>query len=61
VSDRLAIEGRIRIELSQDELRIICIALNEVCNGVELGDEFEARIGSTVDTSRNLLARLSAF
>ena len=61
MADRLAIEGRIRIELSQDELRIICNFQNEVCNGVGLGDEFEARIGSTVDTSRNLLARLSAF
>jgi len=61
VADRPAIEGRIHIELSQDELRIICNFQNEVCNGVGLGDEFEARIGNTVDTSRNFLARLSAF
>ena len=61
VADRLAIEGCIRVELTPDELRIICNALNEVCNGVGLGDEFETRIGSTVDTSRNLLARLSSL
>jgi hypothetical protein len=61
VADRLAIEGCIRVELAPEELRIICNALNEVCNGVGLGDEFETRIGSTVDFTRDLLARLSAF
>lgn len=61
VADRLAIEACIRVELTPDELRIICNALNEVCNGAGLGDEFETRIGSTVDFSRDLLARLSAF
>ena len=62
VADRLAIEDAcIRVELASDELRIICNALNEVCNGVGLGEEFETRMGSTIDTSRKLLARLSAF
>jgi len=62
VADRLAIEEAcIRVELASDELRIICNALNEVCNGVGLGEEFETRMGSTIDTSRKLLARLSAF
>jgi hypothetical protein len=61
VADRLVIEGRTYVELGPEELRIICNALNEVCNGVGLGDEFETRIGSTVDISRNLLAHLSAI
>jgi hypothetical protein len=61
VADRLAIEGCLHAELTPDELRIICNALNEVCNGVGLGDEFETRMGGTVEVSRNLLARLSAF
>lgn len=61
VADRLVIEGRTYVELAPDELRIICNALDEVCNGVGLGDEFETRIGSTVDISRNLLARLSTI
>ncbi len=61
VADRLAIEGCVRVELAPGELRIICNALNEVCNGVGLGDEIETRIGSTFELSRDLLARLSAF
>jgi hypothetical protein len=61
VADRLVIEECTCVALASDELRIICNALNEVCNGVGLGDEFETRTGSTVDISRNLLARLSAI
>jgi hypothetical protein len=65
VADGLAIEEAsipsACVELASDELMVICNALNEVCNGVGLGDEFETRMGSTVDAARNLLARLSAF
>lgn len=50
-----------RVELTLDEMTILCNALNEVCNGVDIGDEFETRIGSTVETARGLLARLSAI
>ncbi len=50
----------IRVELTPEELRIICNALNEICNGVGLDDEFETRIGTTVEAARKLLSRLSA-
>ena len=50
-----------RLELAPNELIMICNALNEVCNGVGLGSEFETRIGSTLDTARDLLKRLSSL
>jgi len=46
------------IEVTPKELMIACNALNEVCNGVGLGDEFETRMGSTVNAARSLLDRL---
>jgi hypothetical protein len=46
------------VDLSPEELRIICNALNEVCHGVDLHGEFETRIGATMDEGRRLLARL---
>jgi len=48
------------IELADTELRIICAALNEVCNGIDLQNEFVTRIGCSVEIARNLLARLAA-
>ncbi len=50
-----------RVDLTPDELTIIHNALNEVCNGVKLGEEFETRIGYTRTAARALLARLSAI
>jgi len=47
------------VGLSATDLKIICNALNEVCNGIQLQDEFETRIGCGVDQARNLLARLA--
>jgi len=46
------------VELGAQELVIVCNALNEVCNGINLHDEFETRIGASVEEARRLLARL---
>jgi hypothetical protein len=42
-------EGVVEISLSQDELDVIFRCLNEICHGVNLGDdgEFETRIGAS--------------
>lgn len=54
--------GRVQLDLSADELLILNNALNEVCNGVDIGDfEFAARIGGGREEARALLERLSAF
>ena len=45
-------------ELAPEELVVVCNALNEVCNGIDLRDEFETRIGVGVGEARRLLARL---
>ena len=46
------------VHLATKELRIICNALNEICNGVDLHGEFETRVGSGVEAARGLLAKL---
>lgn len=56
----LEVNGTTSVNLAPGELRIVCNALNEVCNGVGLGEEFETRMGSTVEAVRDLLARLLA-
>jgi hypothetical protein len=43
-----AIDGRLRVDLSRDELLIVNAALNEVLNGIAVF-EFETRIGTTRD------------
>jgi hypothetical protein len=48
------------IELANDELLIINNALNEVCNGIHLEDEFHTRMGCSVDEARALLAKIHA-
>ena len=50
-----------RIDLSGEDLRIINNALNEICNGSELGGEFETRIGASRENARTLLMRISAM
>ncbi|MGB6691242.1 MAG: hypothetical protein WBE76_25695 [Terracidiphilus sp.] len=47
-----------RVQLATEELRIICNALNEVCNGIDLQGEFETRIGARVEVAKGLLAKL---
>jgi hypothetical protein len=56
----LEMNGSISVNFAPEELRIVCNALNEVCNGLDLRDEFETRIGSTLDAAQELLARLGA-
>lgn len=35
-----------QMEMSLDDLRLLCNALNEVCNGIDV-PEFETRLGAT--------------
>jgi hypothetical protein len=47
-----------KVELTKDELGIINNALNELCNGIDLGGEFDTRMGCTVEEARELLAKI---
>ena len=47
------------VELTLDEIGVLNNALNEVCNGVDLGTEFDTRMGCTVQEARGLLAEIS--
>jgi hypothetical protein len=49
------------VEFTTDELQIINNALNEVCNGIHLEDEFDTRMGCSVEDARNLLERIHAL
>jgi len=50
------------VRLSQHELALINNALNEVCNGVHIGEfEFHTRLGATREEARNLLANIGAL
>ncbi len=51
----------VAVELTRDDLRIIHNALNEVCFGLELKDEFESRIGAGLNTALRLMARLADY
>jgi len=51
----------IKVELAKDELAIINNALNEVCNGIDLGGEFQTRVGCTVEEARELLDKMHAL
>ena len=44
------------VELTKDELGLVNNALNEVCNGIHLEGEFDARMGCTIEEARELLA-----
>jgi hypothetical protein len=50
-----------RLDLTLEEFCIVQNALNEICNGIDLGDEFETRIGVTIATARGLLERVAAI
>jgi hypothetical protein len=43
------------IEFSASELVTINNALNEVCHGIDLSDEFETRMGCTKEGAEHLL------
>jgi hypothetical protein len=43
------------IEFSTSELITINNALNEVCHGIDLGGEFETRMGCTKEGAEHLL------
>ena len=49
------------IELAIDEISIINNALNEICNGIDLRGEFEARMGCTLQEARDVLAKTHAL
>ena len=46
-------------DLSFDDLMIINNALNEVCNGIDLGSEFQTRIGVERSEALALLNRVN--
>jgi hypothetical protein len=48
----------VSVELSKDELRILSQSLNEVCNGIDLRNEFETRMGCTRQEGRELLNKI---
>lgn len=49
------------VNLTAEELNIAQNALNEVCNGIELGDDFETRVGAKLADARALLAKIAAI
>lgn len=49
------------VELSEEELKIINNALNEVCNGIQLEGEFDTRMGCNVEEARAVLAKIHAL
>ena len=49
-----------RLDFTRDELVVINNALNEVCNGLEFGDdEFQTRIGYSRALARKLLGKVA--
>jgi len=48
-----------RLDLTREEVDIVQNALNEICNGIDLEDEFETRIGATFGAARVLLERVA--
>jgi hypothetical protein len=57
----IGIAAHARLDLTREETDIIQNALNEVCNGMNLGDEFETRIGATVVEARAFLVRVAGL
>jgi len=49
------------LELDRLELTIINNALNEVCNGIDLKGEFDARIGATRENAQKLLKAINSL
>jgi hypothetical protein len=49
------------LELERAELITINNALNEVCHGIDLKEEFETRIGTTVEEAERLLKDINSL
>jgi hypothetical protein len=49
------------VELTTDELHVLNNALNEVCNGIHLEDEFSTRMGCSLEEARELLKEIHGF
>ncbi|WP_158788586.1 hypothetical protein [Granulicella sp. L46] len=45
--------------LTSTELDIVQNALNEICHGIAMGDDFETRIGSKLADARALLTKIA--
>jgi len=55
-----SVMGSAVMRLSRDEMVLLNNALNEVCNGVDIGDdEFQTRLGSSREHARVLLSAFS--
>lgn len=52
------IDKEVFLSMSVDELETISNALNEVCNALDV-NEFETRMGVTLDEAQDLLTRIS--
>ena len=52
-------DHEITVTMSLDELIIINNALNEICNGINI-EEFESRIGASLDEVRSMLGIVGA-
>lgn len=48
------------LDITGDELGIIQAALNEVCNGIDV-QEFETRLGASLDEVRSLLSLVGSL
>jgi len=53
-------KDKITIEFAKDELGVLCNALNEVCNGIDVR-EFDTRIGIKVEEARAMLECLTSI
>jgi hypothetical protein len=54
------VDSQIRIEISQEELAIIANSMNEVCNGIDI-DEFDTRIGASIESVKQLLREVGSI
>ena len=57
-ADKMIENGCMLVELTKYELCIINNALNEVCNGSALEDEFDTRMGCTVEEAQAVLVKM---
>lgn len=53
-------KNKVLLEISRDELGVLCNALNEVCNGIEVW-EFETRMGVKIENARIILDSLTSM
>lgn len=53
-------KDKVVLEISRDELGVLCNALNEVCNGIEVW-EFDTRMGVKIENAKIILASLASI